>query len=226
MNFTADSVSVSQAAGYRWNERWDTELKLTQFMRFGQTVQGLDFALTFQPDKRTAITAAVGTAGKQDLAPRARVRFAVDRGFTVSRRGPVRAIEATYDQGSISYSSGRLLTFSPGMLVYLPKEWDCLFQLTSIRLHSPQDTVNWTLSGLARVSFPIVRRLRASILAGGGSENLGTVERLLFRSSSAAGAVITVKAGAGRQVRLGARYQRIEGGRSVVGYESAFAFRF
>ncbi len=226
MSFADNSMALWQSLGYRFGRRWDAELGMTELRRFGQTAQALDLAVTFRAARRTAIAAAFGSAGKQDLAPRASARLTVDQGFTIARSGPVRAVEAIYQQGSIAYSSARVLTFSPGVLAYLPREWDCLIQLTGAKLRWRQDAANWTLSGMARVSFPVGRRVRGSIPAGGGPENLGTVERLLFRSSSAAGAGVTVKLGAGREWRAGTHYQQIAGGRSILGYESALGFRF
>jgi hypothetical protein len=226
MSFTRNSVGFSQSLDVRLNPRWDAEIRLAQITRFGQTVTPIDGAVTFRPARRTAITGTYGSAGKQDLAPRARARVAVDQGFVVSRKGPVRAVEAIYEQGSIAYTGMRLLTFSPGLLIYLPRDWDCLIQSMSTRLQGQTGAPDWTVSGLARVAFPIHRRWRGSVVAGTGSENFGTVDKLLFRSSRTAGGGVAVKLGAGRQLRADMRYQRIDGGRYVVGYESAFIVRF
>jgi len=82
------------------------------------------------------------------------------------------------------------------------------------------------VSGRARLAFPLGRRFRASVLAGTGSENFGTPEQVLFRSSLSGGGRLTILAGTGREFHLEVRRQSIAGGRSLTSCEGGYAFRF
>jgi tetratricopeptide (TPR) repeat protein len=225
-SFSGDGSAFSAAFSSRWNARWETEIELAQQRRFGKTASGGQARVTWRLGPHDALTLGGGSAGMQDIAPRAVASLGYDHGFAISRHGAVRAVEAIYDQRWTWYSGTRILSLSPAALVYLPRDWDWLLQTTATGLRSGAGAQSWKISAQTRLAFPLRGRFRASLMAATGAENFGSVEQLLFRSSTSAGAGLGVRLGPGRELRVAGRYQRIAGGRYLMSYEGGYALRF
>ena len=222
---TSDGLRVSTALVERWTTSIETEVEATQYRRFGAVATGGQARLTWKFGARSSVTASAGGFGNQAIAPRLFTGIGFDHGSRISQEGPVRAVEAIFEQRWTWYRGTRLIAFAPGAMVYLPREWDLLLSTNTTELAMGRDK-SWKISGLARLSIPVARRLRANLLASTGSENFGTVEQLQFRASRSFGGGVSIRLRTGSEFRMALRRQSIASGLAVMSYEGGYAVRF
>jgi hypothetical protein len=225
-SFSSDGRVFSASFASRWNARWETEIELAQQRRFGKTATGGQIRVTWRLGPRDALTLGGGSAGVQDIVPRAVARLGYDHGLVISHSGPVRAVEAIYDQHWTWYPQARILSLSPSALVYLAGGFEWSMQTTATGLASGAAAQSWKTSVQTRLALPVCGRWRASLMAATGSENFGTMEQLLFRSGRSFGAGLGFRLGPGRELQVAGRYQSIAGGRHIESYEGGYVFRF
>jgi len=225
MSFSSDLSAWTASLSARLNPKWEVEGGFVEWRRFGMLSTGGLGRITWHPGRKTAISVGGESSGRQDIGARAIALLGFDHGFEVSEAGQLRAIELVLEQRLAWYSGTRVLSFAPGVVLYLRHGVDWLVQSTVSQMGAG-GRPDWKGSALTRVSFGIAGRLRGRVLAASGAENFGTADQLLFRSSRSVGAGLTIGAGTGKEFRADVRRQAVAGGRSATGFEGGYALRF
>jgi tetratricopeptide (TPR) repeat protein len=228
-----DSLSYADSASSfhlsvrsKWNSRWATLGSLSQYHRFGESATGATASATLNFGPRDAITIGGSAANDNGLIPRAAAEFEYNHGFHLSETGPVRGLETIYRQRWLWYRDARLLVISPTTIVYLPKNFSWLFQLSSSRIAASGNAKEWKPSGYTRLSFPLGNRASGNLLFAKGTENFGYADQIGQHSMRTWGAGASIKIAAGQEILGNAHYQKYSGSRTLKSVGASYALHF
>jgi hypothetical protein len=228
----ADSLSYSGRGGSagvslnsRWNDQWRSSEAVTRYSRYGQAATSFEGSATYRFTPNDALTAGAGTAGNQGIVPRVQGQLEYGHGFRLERGRAVRGIEATFAQRWMRYRDARVVSLSPAAILYLPKEWNWMFRLSMSRILLSGFEPNWKPAGLTRLTFPLRRSLTGQLVFATGTENLGTVDRLVWGSTRAAGGGVRIRIGAGQELITFLELRHFPGSQSQKSFGLAYAFR-
>ena len=225
MSYTDNAGSAEVSLQSRWNERWRSAGALTRYSRFRQMATAFEGSVTYRLTGADALTLGGGTAGDQAIVPRAQAQLEYGHGFHLPPQGFLRGVEATYQQRWLWYRGARVLGSAPAAILYLPKDWNWLVRLSINRLDLAGASRSWKPSALTRLTFPIRRGLTGHVLVATGTENLGTVEQLLWSRTRTAGGGLRIRVAHRQELIMFVQYQHLAPGRSQTGVGVAYAFR-
>jgi YaiO family outer membrane protein len=233
VGFDADLFNYAQDAGdatlslhSRWNRRWSTLTAISQFKRFGQDATRCDADATMHIGSRQALTIGGAVASDAGVIPKSEARIAYDQGLGISEAGPIRSAEFMVQQRWVFYEGVHLQILSPGVILYLPKNWNWLFQFSTVRSSFSTAGNAWNQGGGTRLSFPLSRRLTGHVLFSVGAENYGTVDQIHQFSAKTWGGGIRIGLAPGQELTGYAHYQNRSGGEAVTSLGMTYAFRF
>lgn len=177
-NFVQNGNAVTAAIRSRLSSRVHSAFSATQYQRFGQHAIRFGAESTFRFYRSASLTAGGAAANSQGVIPRNEAFFELGKGFRSRRLGPVRGVEVTYQQRWLWYRDARVLAFSPGTILYLPKDWTWFFRVSTARSHVGGSGIEWQPAGWTKLSFPIYRHIRSHLLFGAGTENFGLLDQI------------------------------------------------
>ena len=152
--------------------RWTSNFSSTFYHRAGQEATRFSGALTRRLGRRDALTAGFAAARDRGVIPKGEAFFEYGHGINFGKRSFVRGMEVSYAQRWLWFDSPRILTLTPSVLLYLPRDWTWQVTLTMARSHFPTLPVGWRPSGSTRLTFPLHRRVQGNIFYAVGTEDL------------------------------------------------------
>ena len=227
-DFLSDSGrggSAGASLSSRWNDQWRSSEAVTRYYRYGQAATSFEGSATYRFAPNDALTAGVGTAGNQGIVPRVQGQLEYGHGFRLAPGRAVRGIEATFAQRWMRYRDARVASLSPGAILYLPKDWNWMFRLSMSRISINGFQPNWKPAGLTQLTFPLHRSLTGHLVFAIGTENLGTLDRLLWRPARAAGGGVRIRLASGQELITFLDLRHFSGSRSQTSFGLAYAFR-
>ncbi len=226
LNYAQDAGTLTTSLRSRWNARWSSYAAVSQFRRFGENATRLDADATLRFGAKNAVTMGGAAARDRGVIPRAEARFTYDRGFDVSVDGPIRGVEAFYQQRWVWYRSARLLALSPGAILYLPAGWEWLVQFSETRSALSAGEIDWKEGGWTRLAFPVAGRVTGHVLFGIGTESLGLVDQVREFRARTWGGGLRIRVNAGQELLGYALYQSLSRGQAETGIGMSYAYRF
>jgi hypothetical protein len=73
-------------------------------------------------------------ASEQDIVPRREFQFEYGHAFRLDPKGPFGGVEASWQQRWMWYRDASVLILSPGVILYLPKDWIWLVRVSANRV--------------------------------------------------------------------------------------------
>jgi hypothetical protein len=210
----------------QWNSRWATFGSLHRFQRFGEGATRVGAGATLNFGSRDTLTVSGATAGDNGIIPRAEAEFEYSHGFRLSESGAIRGIEALYRQRWLWYRDTRLLVLSPTAILYLPKDWNWLFQYSSNRTVITGNAPEWKPSGYTRLTFPLGSRLTGNLLFAMGVENYGYADQIGQYSMRTYGGGLRFRIAAGQEILGHGHYQQYSDGKTLVNVGASYAIHF
>jgi hypothetical protein len=225
LSYSGRGGSAGVSLNSRWNDQWRSSEAVTRCYRYGQAATSFEGSATYRFTPNDALTAGVGTAGNQGIVPRAQGQLEYGHGFRLAPGRAVRGIEATFAQRWMRYRDARVASLSPGAILYLPKDWNWMFRLSMNRISINGFQPNWKPAGLTRLTFPLHRSLTGNLVFAMGTENLGTLDRLLWGSTRAAGGGVRIRLASGQELITFLELRHFSGSQSQTSFGLAYAFR-
>jgi tetratricopeptide (TPR) repeat protein len=233
LGFEADLLSYEENAGAvmtsllsHWTDHWSSYAAVSQFRRFHENATRFDADATVHFDSRNTLTVG-GTASRDEgVIPKSEARFEYDHGQDISLSGPVRGIEVLYQQRWVWYEGARLLVFSPGGVLYFPRDWNWLVRFSAVRSHFSGIGSQWKPGGWTRLSFPVGRGVAGHVLFATGTENFGLVDQIREFSAHTWGGGLRIRLASGQEILGFAKYQSRSKGQSETSIGINYAIRF
>ena len=177
-NYTDSAGAFTASLRSQWRPRWLTSFSESYYDRFGGHAEKFTGSVTFKPTRRDGITAGAALAHDDNIIPKSEAFFDLDHGWTFGKRGFLRGIEATYEQRWLWFTSAHILTFTPAVIAYLPRDWIWSLNVTAARSSFPGLPVSWKPSGSTKLKFPLLPRLDGNVFFAVGSEDFSRVDQL------------------------------------------------
>jgi tetratricopeptide (TPR) repeat protein len=226
-NFAENAGAVTAGLSSRLNGRWTTRVTATQYSRFGKYATRVSPNATCRLTSNDTLTVGNAIARHQGIIPKSEAYFEYGHGFRIaSSTGPIRGLEALYRQQWLWYSDARVLVATPGVILYLPREWDWYVQVSAARSHFSGSEPSWKPSGMARLSFPLTRQLGGHLLYAVGTENYGLVDQIGHFSANTWGGGLKLRLASGQEIRGYGVYQRRSQGQEQTSFGVSYAIRF
>lgn len=225
-NFTSDAQAYSLSLRSDVSSRWTTHASLSFFNRFGEKpVRGAGSA-TYRFTRRDAFTVGGAGAHHQDIIARGEVFFDYDRGLRVSDTAPVRGLELMYTQRWLWFTGARILTLTPGVILYLPRDWTFTVQGTAARSQFTGIPVEWQPSGVFRLAIPVHARLTLNTFFAVGTENFSRVDQVGRFSARTWGGGGRWQLAPRQDLTFYTFYQDRSQGRTQISFGASYGFRF
>jgi tetratricopeptide (TPR) repeat protein len=226
-NFTGRGGSVEVGWQWRLNPNWSSETTTGFYERFGKEATRLGIAVRRRLSERDSLVVGAALARHGDIIPANETQLGYERAFRSNwKRLPVRALEASFRQRWLWFPDAQVAVMNPGMLLYLPKDWQCMFQGFIVRNRFPNVAVTWTASGFTRVSFPLNRQVRGHLFYGLGTEDFSFLDQLGRFSGRTWGGGLRWKLAPSQEISSFVSFQTRSQGRFQTILGIGYAFRF
>jgi len=226
LNYAQNASTYGVALDSRWTRLFRSSTSLTRFNRFSHSATKLDGVGSFRLTSRDALTIGAGVAGDQAIVPRVEGQVEYGRGIDVPRGHFMRGVEAIYMQRWMWFRDARVAISAPGVVLYLPKDWQWFSRLSFSRVSVPGAEPDWRNGVLTRLTFPVRRRLAGHLLFASGMENFGTVDQVLLSVSRTGGGGVRLRVAPGQELHAFVYHQVYSQGRSMTSCGVSYAFRF
>ena len=223
-NFAQNGSAVTAGIRSRLHSRIHSAFSATQYERFGERAMRFGAESTVRLGNSANLTAGGAAARDQGVIPRNEAFFEFGQGF--QSRGPVRGVELLYQQRWLWYRDARVLAFSPGAVLYLPKDWTWLFRVSAARSHLSGSGIQWQPSGFTKLSFPLNRYVGSHLLFGSGTENFGLLDQIGRFSARTWGSGLNFRLTSGQEVSTYGSFQSRSQGRSQTSFGVNYGIRF
>ncbi len=177
-NYTDTAYAQGISVTSKWNPRWSTSFAETTYQRFGEDAAQFSGSTTWRYAAHNAVTVGGAVAHDSGVIPRAQAFFELGRGFTVSREGMVRGIEARYQQRWLWFADARVLALTAAATFYLPNDFTWSISITPARSRFPLTQAAWQTSGLTRLAFPLFPRVTGNAFYAVGTENFAQQDQI------------------------------------------------
>ena len=225
-NFTDNAYAETLSLRSRWTDRWTTNFAGTFQQRFGEDAGKFSGAVTRRLGRRDALTIGGAAARDFGVIPRGETFLEYGHGFSWSRRGIFRGAEVSYRQQWLWFREARVLTATPGVLFYLPREWTWSLAVTAARSRFPGTPAEWRPSGLTRLGIPVHRRLTLEALFAVGTENFGQRDQVGRFSARTWGGAMRWRLTPRHEITAYVARQDRSQGREQISFGWSYAFRF
>jgi hypothetical protein len=135
-------------------------------------------------------------------------------------------MELTYGQRWLWFDAPRIVTLSPGVLLYLPRDWMWQVTLAIARSRFPGLPAEWRPSGSTRLTFPLHRRLYGNIFYALGTENFALADQLGRFSARTFGGGLRIMLRQRQELTSYVAYQDRSQGRTQTSFGFSYAVRF
>jgi tetratricopeptide (TPR) repeat protein len=209
----------------QWRKRWSTLIGTSFYQRFGESATKFTASTAYQFTARDWINIGGAVARDHGVIPRRESFFEYGHAFKL-RKGWLRGLESSYQQRWLWYRDARILTLNTSQLIYFPRDWTGSLSITGARSGFSGTTSDWRPSGMAKLSFPLHRRLTANTFFAVGSENFALVDQIGSFSAHTYGGGLRCRVN-GRQDISGyvARQDR-SNSRTQTSFGVSYGFRF
>jgi YaiO family outer membrane protein len=223
---TGSGGVIAASLGVRWNERWRTAAAVSQYQRYGEaaTRVGVEVARRFRGGDVLTITEAV--APGQSIVPLQELQVEYGRRIGREWQGPLRGAEASIQQRWMVYQDATVLIFTPGFIVYLPKDWTWLVRVSANRVGVSGAGSEWRASGWTRLTIPLHSTVDGFVLAAIGAENYGYRDQLLGFSAETFGGGMRWRMAKGQEITAYGQYQWRSNGQSQTSVGASYGLRF
>jgi tetratricopeptide (TPR) repeat protein len=226
LNYAQNAAAVSASLRSHLTQRWSSQISLSQFHRFDEDATRVGADATLKLSSNDALTVGGATARDQGVIPRTEAQFEYGHGFRIRGSAFVRGVETLYQQRWLWYRDARLLVFSPGAILYLPKAWNWLFRVSAARTQVSANPVEWKPSGWTRLSFPVNRSITGHLLFAAGTENFGFVDQVLQFSARSWGGGLKFRLPSGQEISSFGQFQSRSQGHRQSSFGVNYAVRF
>src|SRR5262245_16879424 len=225
-NFAPNGNAVTAGIRSRLAPRLHSAFSATQYQRFDEHALRLAAESTVRLANATNLTVGGAAAKDEGVIPRNEAFFELSQGFQSRSLGLVRGVELLYRQNWYWYQNARVLAFSPGAVLYLPKDWIWLFRFSAARNHLTGSDIQWQPSGWTKLSFPLTRRVGSHLLFGTGTENYGYLDQIGRFSARTWGSGLHFRLAPGQEVSTYGSFQSRSQGKTQTSIGVNYGIRF
>lgn len=235
-NFAQNGSAITAGIRSRLSSHVHSAFSATQYERFGERAMRFGAESTVRLGNSANLTAGGAAARDQGVIPRNEAFFELGKGFQSRGLGPVRGLELLYHQRWLWFRDARVLAFSPGAVLYLPKDWTWLFRVSAARTHLSGiglsgsglsgSGIEWQPSGWTKLSFPLNRHISSHLLFGSGTENFGLLDQIARFSARTWGSGLRFRLASGQELSTYGSFQSRSQGRSQTSFGVNYAIRF
>jgi len=225
-NYTGAAAVQSVSLDSRWTNKWATSFAGSAWERFGERAGKFTGAASYRLNHDTSVSAGGAVANDQSVISTGEAFFGLDRGFRFSHSTPVRGIEAMYDQHWLWFQDSHVLTVSPSLLFYLPREWTFLLKGTAARSVFPGLTPDWSPSGVAKLGFPPVDKLSVNVFFAVGTEDYSRIDQIGRFSARTYGGGLKYQFAPRQDLTGYVAYQSRTQGRTQTSFGLSYGLRF
>ena len=225
-NFTENAYGATLSLRSRWSDRWATHFAGVFHHRFGEDAGKFSGAATYRLTRRNALTAGGAVARDFGVIPRGEAFVKYGRGVSLSSRGFFRGAELSYRQLWLWFRQARVLTLTPGVVFYLPRDWTWSLAATAARSRFPGTSAEWEPAGITRLGIPVRSRLRLEALFAVGTENFAQLDQVGRFSARTWGGGARWRVTPRHEIAFYLAWQDRSQGRTQISFGWSYAFRF
>jgi hypothetical protein len=239
LRLTQDNDLLSYDDAYRnegitiasqWTSQWKTIASGSFYQRGGVQAEKFTASITRRQPKWGALTIGGAAGHDNSIIPRNEVFFDLSHGWKTDETTFVRSVELTYGQHWYWYQSARILTLYGSALLYLPDDWTFSLTSTGARSSFSGVAMEWRPSGIARLTFPLVRRgdrkLAGNVYFATGTESFAVADQIGRFASQTYGGGLRFQLSARQDVTGYAGYQKRTQDRSDTSFGLSYGLHF
>lgn len=226
LSFTENGYGATLSLHSRWTDRWTTSVAGFFQHRFNEDAGKFSGAVTYRLSRRDALTVGGAVARDFGVIPRGETFFEWGHGFSWSGQRLFRGAEVSYRQQWLWFREARVLTLTPSVLVYLPRDWSWALAVTAARSRFPGTRAEWRPAGATRLSIPIRPRLKSELLFAVGTENFAQRDQVGRFSARSWGGGLRWRVTPRHEIAAYVVRQGRSQGRAQTSFGWSYAFRF
>lgn len=224
-SFSGPAQSLSVAYRAPVSQKFILEYDVFGYNRFGSDAERGGMMVTYQPTNRTTFSIGGSMGPHNPVAARAETSVEASHGFELFHTGPLRGIELDYHEGYLWFRNSHVAMFAPGAIFYMPKDWMLFVRVNEARNNPSTASTNWTTGGMARLTFPAIRKLRPDILYANGAEDVMLADQIGRFSARTYGGGARYLIGA-HEIGTHVYYQNRTQGQTAITTSMNYTFRF
>jgi YaiO family outer membrane protein len=212
--------------GVRRNERWSGLASLAQYQRFGESATRVAAEATRRFRGSDWLSVGGAIASDQDIVPRQELQIEYGHVFRLESRGPVRGVEAAWQQRCMWYRDASVVILSPGAVFYLPKDWLWLVRVSANWVSISGAESEWRASGWTRLTIPLHPTIDGFVQFAIGAEDYGYRDQIIGFTARTGGAGLRWRFAPGQEISGYGQYQSRSNGQAQTSVGASYAIRF
>jgi tetratricopeptide (TPR) repeat protein len=224
-NYTDAAQTYAIHVHSRWNERWSTIFGTSFYARFGESATKFTASTAYRFTTKDWLNVGGAVARDRGVIPRAESFFEYGHGFQL-RRFWIRGLESSYQQRWLWYRGAQVLTLNTTQLVYLPRDWTWTVSITGAGSRFPGFASDWRPSGMAKLGFPLHRRVTGNTFFAVGSENFALIDQIGSFSARTYGGGVRWWVTSTHDISSYVAKQDRSTGRTQTSFGVSYGFRF
>lgn len=227
-NTTANSRAQMYTLNLRsdWDRRWTSSAGASFGQRFGARPARFLGSVALRPTGSDAFTVGGVVGRDQDVVAQGEAFYEYGRGWRISRTAFVRGMEASFQQRWLWFTDARVLTLTPAVIVYLPRDWTWTLRGTAARSRFTGTAAEWQPSGMTRLSFPVAQRVTANVFFAVGTENFAQADQVGRFSARTWGGGARFQCTRRQDASFYVAYQDRSRGQTQTSFGLAYGIRF
>ena len=223
-NYTDPAQAYAINVRSRWTKRWSTVIGTSFYQRFGESATKFTASTAYQFTARDWVNIGAAVARDRGVIPRSESFFEYGHAFKV-HNGYLRGLESSYQQRWLWYRDAHVLTLNTTQLIYLPRDWTGTLSITGAgsRFSAASE---WRPSAMAKVGFPLHRRLIANTFFAVGSENFALVDQIGSFSARTYGGGLLCRLNSRQDISGYVARQDRSTSRTQTSFGVSYGFRF
>jgi tetratricopeptide (TPR) repeat protein len=214
----------------QWTSHWKTGFTGDFYKRGEALAEKVGTTVTVSSSTLGALTVGGTAAQDNGIIPQNEFLFEYDRGLTISRTRPLRAVELVFGQHWYWYRTARIMTINGTTNLYFPGDWTWSLRLSGSRSKFSEIGAEWSPSGTTKLGFPIIKGERHSI-AGNvffsvGTENFSQVDQIGSFASRTYGGGLRLPLTSRQDLNAYGAYQMRSQDRNQTSFGVTYGLRF
>jgi tetratricopeptide (TPR) repeat protein len=225
-NYTGTANSETLGLVSRWNTRWTTTFSGIVYQRFGFGAARFVGSVSRRLGRNDSLGIGGGASRDQGVIPRGELFVAYGHGLRLSQTGFIRGLELDLQPHSFWYRDAQVFALGVTALFYLPRDWGFLIGVTPARSSFPGTSAEWRPSGIAKLTFPVHRRVTANVFFAAGTENFAQADQIGRFSARSFGGGTKYQFSRRQDITFYVAHQNRSQGRTQTSFGVSYAYRF
>jgi tetratricopeptide (TPR) repeat protein len=225
-NYTDAANAETLELTSHWNPRWTTSLAGVFYQRFGANAGKSAGSISRHFGRNDSFALGGAVARDQGVIPRGETFLQYGHGFRLSETHFFRGLETNFQSHWLWYRDARVLGLTSTVAFYVPRDANFSIAVTQARSTFSDTGGEWSPSGMAKMSIPLLPQFTANIFFAVGTENFAQADQIGRFSARTFGGGAKYRLARRQDISLYVAHQARSQGRTQISFGMSYGIYY